>query len=104
MISVVSQAIIWVIVGVAFILGIILFIPSIMSLGAPRFKTKNRKEQLLARVSKLTLLLTLFLPFIIIVAVLFQMIFEVELLYWLLGYIVINFFLFLGWWRIEKTR
>ncbi|MEK6450798.1 MULTISPECIES: hypothetical protein [unclassified Myroides] len=89
--------VLWIIVSIAFLGSVLMFIPSVMSLGAPVFKAANNKQKIQFFVSRTFLYLVLAYPVVFFFSIIGYRFFDVSVLPFLLVYLSIVLLLFLAW-------
>ncbi|EPH13550.1 hypothetical protein HMPREF9713_00625 [Myroides odoratimimus CCUG 12700] len=94
--------VLWIIVSVAFIASIIMFIPSIMSIASPKSSVVGRRYYWLDKVSKAFFVSVLFYPLLFLIAVMCVRFFDLDVLPWLFGYVVLSLFLFFIWSKLDQ--
>jgi len=92
----------WVISSVGFVLSIIMFMPSIMSLSAPRFKTKKSIENWSNYLIGLFLKCVLIYPILYLLTIILSLIFSIEFVIYLVTYLLFTIVLFLSWIILER--
>lgn len=94
--------VLWIIVSVAFIASIIMFIPSIMSIASPKSSAVGRRYYWLDKVSRVFFISVLFYPLLFLIAVLCYRFFDLKVLPWLFGYVVVSVILFIIWSKLDR--
>lgn len=93
----------WIISILGLIMSIIMFIPSIMSLGAPKIKSEKTFNQRMNLIVNLFLRLTLFYPIFFILGMIISLFFNVYIELYFTIYLLILLFLFILW-RVFENR
>lgn|GEM_PF-2399441 len=92
----------WIISILGLIMSIIMFIPSIMSLGAPKIKSEKTLNQWMNLIVNLFLRLTLFYPIVFILGIIISLFFNIYIELYFTIYLLVLLFLFILWRFFEN--
>lgn len=96
------QVVLWLVVSIFFIISLVLFVPSIMSLGAPKYYPKNRKEYWINKAITLFLILVLAYPIVFFIAVLAKRFLGLAVVEFLFTYCFVLGLLYLVWHKTDR--
>ncbi len=91
--------VLWIIVSIAFLVSLLMFLPSVMSLGAPVFKASSTRQKIQYKVSKTFLYLVLAYPVVFFFCVVGYRFFNLVVLPFLVIYVVVMSLLLVIWDR-----
>ncbi|MDR2221582.1 MAG: hypothetical protein LBE34_02470 [Flavobacteriaceae bacterium] len=98
------QIVLWVIVSLAFLGSIFMFIPSVMSIASPKGSLTTKKDYSLYWVSRSFCYLVICYPIMFLISVCIARFYSQVVIYWLVGYVVVLFFLFMGWNSLDTNH
>lgn len=96
------QVVLWIVVSILFVISLVLFIPSIMSLGAPQYHPKSRKEYWVAKSISLFLKLMLLYPFVFFIAILVRRFLGIAVVEFLFAYGLVLGVLYGIWHKTDR--